>query len=32
MSKNSCKQRLEVLHGWLAFMKAELIRKNKQRK
>jgi hypothetical protein len=31
MSKSSSKQRLEVLQGWLAFMKAELIRKNRRK-
>jgi hypothetical protein len=31
MSKSSPKQRLEVLQGWLTFVKAEGIRKGKRK-
>ena len=31
MSKNSTKQRVEQLQGWLSFVKAEAIRKNKRK-
>ena len=32
MSKNSTKQRVEVLQGWLTFVKAEGIRKSRKQK
>jgi hypothetical protein len=31
MSKNSTKQRVEQLQGWLTFVKAEAIRKGKRK-
>jgi hypothetical protein len=31
MSKNSTKQRVEQLQGWLTFVKAEAIRKGRRR-
>jgi hypothetical protein len=31
MSKNTAKQRAEQLQGWLSFIKAETIRKGKQK-
>jgi hypothetical protein len=31
MSKISAKQRLETIQGWLAFVKAEAIRKGKRK-
>jgi hypothetical protein len=31
MSKSSTKQRVEQLQGWLSFVKAEAIRKNKRK-
>jgi len=32
MSKNTSKQRVEQLQGWLSFVKAEAIRKGRKRK
>jgi hypothetical protein len=32
MSKNSSKQRVDQLQGWITFVKSEAIRKGKQRK
>jgi len=32
MSKNSSKQRVDQLQGWITFVKTEASRKNKQRK